>query len=108
MWRRALRTNSYRSCLSLKILVHGFAAAGPVIVVVDHEYPVLGQMWLDPLQARHDRFEPVAIDVRQRHRAVDAEGLLEETFDQMDIVRLRQARRDGEKLSDTLSNRLSS
>jgi hypothetical protein len=83
-----------------EVLVDRPAAAGPLVVVVDHQPTAGDQVRLDPLQAGHRRLVPVAVEVGERDRLVQVDRVLEQAADQLDVVLVDRYSKAGERLGD--------
>src|SRR5215207_103365 len=83
-----------------EVLVDGGTAAGPLVVVVEHDRSAGHEQRRDPLQAGHRRLVPVAVEVREGDRLVEHDRVLEQPADQLDVVLLERDAEPSERLAD--------
>ena len=83
-----------------EVLVDGAPAARPLVVVVEHDPPARHEPRRDPLQARHRRLVPVAVEVGERDGAVEHDRVLEEALDQLDVALRHRDAEPGERRGD--------
>src|ERR671914_1526830 len=73
---------------ALEVLVDRGAAAGPGVVVVEHDPSAGDEQRRDPRQAGHGRLVPVSVEVRDGDRLVEVDRVLEQALDELDLVLL--------------------
>ena len=69
-----------------EILIHSHPTATPMIVIIDDQSSAHYEVRRDSLETRHHRVEPVAVDVGDCHSRIQQQGLLEESFYELDVV----------------------